>query len=110
MYIPTIEDAQQIMLNFLVFLWSITAAFFLYQVTKTGFEYMLAGGDTKKLEVYKNRAPKIIQGFVLVFISYILCSAVITLIGIKDPNATSCFGGGNAKITFQIVFVSPCGK
>jgi len=106
---PLLSDLQVIFGNVLTFIWSVTAGILLFQIIKTGFEMIFTFGETKKYQVLKARTPTLVKGFVLVLTAWIICSSIIALIGIKDPNGSKCFGSDSlAKISFQFVFISPC--
>lgn len=85
----------------------------LLRLAGSGFEYMFAGGDVKKLQAIKDRYPKIIFGFVISMSAYILATFLINIIQVKDPN--ECFATdkplvrlGDVKIAFQFVFAKVC--
>ncbi len=110
MYQPLLSDLQLVFVNVLGFIWSISAGIFFYQLLRTGYEYIIANGDTKKYETLKGRTPKLIQGLVLTLSAYIIALSIIAIIGIKSPDGEDCFSTPLAtdKIKFQFVFPVAC--
>ena len=108
---PILSDLQVVFGNTLTFIWSITALILLFQIIKTGFEMMFTFGGTKKFQVLKERTPRLVAGFAIVMTAWIICSSIISIVGIKDPNGTDCFKSGDlAGVSFQFVFIAPCNQ
>ncbi|MEI6887069.1 MAG: pilin [bacterium] len=99
---PRLEDLQQPVMNIVYFLWSIAPLVTTFNLFRIGFEYMGSQGDPQKLAEVKHKLMNVGLSLIFIFGSWLIVTAVIAFLDIKDPNCS--FTGGNAQITFQFVF------
>lgn len=108
--IPRLVDLEPAVLNVIFFLWSIAPIVTTINAIRLGFETMISQGDSQKLGELKEKGKNLLISLVFIFGSWLIVTAVINLLGIKDPE--KCFEkGSTAKITFQFVFPTyskPC--
>lgn len=104
---PRLEDLQPAALNVVYFLWSLAPLVTAFNAVKLGFETMGAQGDPQKLGELKEKGKNLVIAVLFIFGSWLVVSAVINLLGIRDANA--CFADGSVSpISFQFVFPVAC--
>ncbi len=108
--IPRLDVLEPAVINVVFFLWSIAPLVTIINAIRLGFETMLSQGDSQKLGELKDKGKNLLISLVFIFGSWLIVTAVINLLGIKNPS--DCFNSPYPKqIVFQFVFPtysSPC--
>ncbi len=90
-------------MNIVFFLWSIAPLLTTFNLFRIGFEYMGSQGDPQKVAEVKEKLKNVGLSLLFIFGSWLMVTAIIAIIGIRDPN--QCFTpGSRAPIYFQFVF------
>jgi len=72
----------QLTIEFLVKIAAVVAAFFL---AIAGFMYIFAAGQPDKMTLAKNIFSKVLIGFLIIFIAWIMVDTILTMFGYIDP-------------------------
>ena len=107
---PRISELQEPIVNLVFFLWSVAPLITIFNAIRLGFETMVSQGDSQKLGELKEKGSNLLLSLVFIFGSWLIVTALINILGVKDPE--NCFPTGSVyptgKIVFQFVFPHPC--
>jgi hypothetical protein len=92
------------------FLWSVAPLITIFNAIRLGFETMTSQGDSQKLGELKEKGRNLLLSLVFIFGSWLIVTALINILGVRDPNL--CFPSNKpyptGTIVFQFVFPTPC--
>lgn len=107
---PRLSELEPAVVNVVFFLWSVAPLITVFNAIRLGFETMVSQGDSQKLGELKEKGSNLLLSLVFIFGSWLIVTALINILGVKDPE--NCFPVNSVyptgKIVFQFVFPHPC--